>query len=187
MTATTDRTIRKIQILGLLVALAWGVTTLDTYIYHHQLIHFGIIPRNPIGLRGILLAPFLHANYLHVAVNTLPFIALGWTIMAQAIANFTIVSLICLVVGGLGTWLCGPTNFVYIFGAGGLICGYICYLLSLYYFDRRLRGAAFTAMAIGCAYGIVRSSLPAVSGILWQEVVFGCVGGILAAQLVYKK
>ncbi len=187
MTADTDRTITKIQILGTLVALAWGVTTSDIYIYHHELIHFGIIPRNPIGLRGILFAPFLHANYLHLAVNTLTFIALAWTIMAQEIANFTIVSMICLVVGGLGTWLCGPTHFGYIFGAGGLIFGHISYLLALYYWDRRLRTSGFIALFIGCTYSFARASMPVISGILWQEVIFGCVGGILAAKLVFKK
>jgi membrane associated rhomboid family serine protease len=188
MTTTTDRTNAKIQILGTLVALAWIVTILDTCVYDRQLIHFGIIPRDPIGLRGILLAPFLHANYLHLAVNTIPFIVLGWSIMAQAIANFTIVSIICLVVGGLGTWLSGPTNFVYIFGAGGLICGYISYLLALYYFfDRRLQSSGLIALFIGCTYGIVRANLPAVSGILWQEVIFGCVSGLLSAKLVFKK
>ncbi|WP_181243768.1 rhomboid family intramembrane serine protease [Chamaesiphon polymorphus] len=191
MTKTANRNITKIQILGALVALAWGVTTLDIYFYHHELLQFGILPRDPIGLRGILFAPFLHSNYTHLIVDTIPFVALGWLIMEQAIANFTIVSLICLVLGGSSAWIVGPaadSSFVYFIGAAPLINGYISYLFALYYFDRRLWSSAFEALAIGCAYWIVRTNLPAIELAIWPgSILCGCVGGIWAARLVYRK
>jgi membrane associated rhomboid family serine protease len=191
MTKTANRSITKIQILGALVALAWGVTTLDIYFYNHELLDFGIIMRDPIGLRGILFAPFLHQNYTHLIVDTIPFVALGWMIMAQAIANFTIVSLICLVLSGLGVWIFGPTAdsaFVHFIGTAGLINGYVSYLLALNYFDRRLRSSALEALIIGCAYWIVRTNLPAIEVSIWPGGLFcGCVGGIWAAKLVYRK
>ena len=31
---------------------------------------FGIVPRTVAGLRGILFAPFLHANFTHLIANT---------------------------------------------------------------------------------------------------------------------
>jgi membrane associated rhomboid family serine protease len=191
MTKTANRTITKVQILGVLIALAWGVTTLDMYFYNHELAQFGIIMRNPIGLRGILFAPFLHHNYTHLIVDTIPFIALGWMIMAQAIANFTIASLICLILSGLGVWIFGPTadsGAVYFIGAAGLINGYVSYLLALYYFDRRLWSSALEALIIGCAYWIIRTNLPAIEISIWPGGLFcGCVGGIWAAKLVYRK
>jgi Rhomboid family len=192
MTKTANRSITKIQILGALVALAWGVTTLDIYFYHHELLQFGITPRDPIGLRGILFAPFLHHNYIHLITDTIPFLALGWMIMAQAIANFTIVSLICLVLSGLSVWIAGPaadSAYLHFIGAAALINGYLSYLLALYYFDRRLWSSALEALIIGCAYWIVRTNLqPIIEVSIWPGSIFcGCVGGIWAARLVYRK
>jgi membrane associated rhomboid family serine protease len=192
MTKTANRSITKIQILGALVALAWGVTTLDIYFYNHELLNFGIITRDPIGLRGILFAPFLHQNYTHLITDTIPFIALGWMIMAQAIANFTIVSLICLVLSGLGAWIVGPTadsETLHFIGAASLIYSYVSYLIGLYYFDRRLWSSALEALIIGCAYWIVRTNyLPVIELSIWPGSIFcGCVGGIWAARLVYRK
>jgi membrane associated rhomboid family serine protease len=189
MTATTDRTITKIQILGSLVALALLVTELQLGIGRYQMRWFGIIPRYPSGLLGILFAPFLHEDYRHLLIDTIPFMALGWAIMARSIANFTPVSLICLGISGLGIWLTGYTSKVLYIGSGGLIYGYISYLLALYCFNRRSIGSAVVALAICCTYSIVRagSSSWSLSGNLWQEVIFGCMGGLLAAKLVFKK
>lgn len=76
-----------------------------------------------------------------------------------------------------------------IIGSGGLIYGYISYLLAVYCLDRRSIGSAVVALALGCTYSIVRaaSSSWSLSGNLWQEVIFGCVGGLLSAKLVFKK
>ncbi len=194
MKSTTNRTSTKVRILGALVALAWGVLTIDTFIYHHELLRFGIVARNPIGLRGILFAPFLYFNYQSLFIDTIAFALLGWLIMKQAIANFTIVSIICSIVGGLSIWLTGLASPVYYGGAGSLICGYASYLLALGYFDRRLRGDGLTALAIGCIYLLVRSRLPLLSefgwhtlGLSWLEIICECLGGVLAAKLVFKK
>ena len=93
----------QISILITLVGLMWGLEILDTFVFNHGLDTLGILPRQPIGLRGILFSPFLHANFAHLIANTVPFIVLGWLIMAQSITNFVIVSVICIVLGGLGT------------------------------------------------------------------------------------
>jgi membrane associated rhomboid family serine protease len=190
MAATTDRITTKIQILGTFVTLAWLVILSTYFSSIYLLLWYGIIPRQPIGLRGILFAPFLHEDGTHLLIDTIPFVALGWAIMARSIANFTPVSLICLGISGLGIWLTGHTSKVsYIVGSGGLIYGYISYLLAVYCLDRRSIGSAVVALAIGCTYSIVRagSSSWFLSGNLWQEVIFGCMGGLLAAKLVFKK
>lgn len=195
MKSTTDRTSTKVRILGALVAVAWIVLAVDTFIYHHELLRFGIVARNPIGLRGILFAPFLYFNYQYLFIDSIAFALLGWSIMKQAIANFTIVSIICSVVGGSSIWLTGRAEpEVYYGGAGALICGYASYLIALGYFDRRLRGDGLMALVIGCVYLVARSRLPLLSefgwhtlGASWLEFTCECLGGVLAAKLVFKK
>jgi membrane associated rhomboid family serine protease len=172
----------QISILVTLVAMMWGIEILDTFVFQHGLDTFGILPRQPIGLRGILFAPFLHGSFAHLSANTLPFIVLGWLIMARNISDFTIVSIVCMVVGGLGTWLFG-NHGVHI-GASGVIFGYLGFLLTRCYFDRRL-SSGLIALFVGCTYGsVLWGILPSLPSISWEGHLFGFLGGILAAKLV---
>jgi membrane associated rhomboid family serine protease len=172
----------QILILATLVGLMWGLEILDTFVFRNGLDSLGIIPRNPIGLRGLLFAPFLHGGFAHLAANTIPFVVLGWLIMARSITDFFVVSVICMVVGGLGTWLFGATA-VHI-GASGVIFGYLGFLLARYYFDRRL-SSGLIALFVGCSYGsVLWGVLPSVPGISWEGHLFGFLSGILAARVL---
>jgi membrane associated rhomboid family serine protease len=172
----------QILILATLVGLMWGLEILDTFVFRDGLDSLGILPRNMIGLRGILFAPFLHGGFGHLAANTIPLIVLGWLIMAGSIADFFVVSIICMVIGGLGTWLFGATALHV--GASGVIFGYLGFLLARYYFDRRL-SSGLIALFVGCSYGsVLWGVLPSVPGISWEGHLFGFLSGILAARVV---
>ncbi len=174
----------QIWILGSIVGLMWLVEVLDVSVFRYQLDTWGILPRHAIGLRGILFAPFLHGNYAHLSANTVPFMILGWLIMSQSIANFVIVSIICMFVGGFGTWLFGATALH--IGASGVVFGYLGYLIALYFFDRRL-SSGLIALFVGCTYGSVLWGIfPSLPGISWEGHLFGLLSGILAAKLVPK-
>lgn len=174
----------QITILVALVGVMWGIEILDTSVFHHGLDLLGILPRQPIGIRGIIFAPFLHASFAHLAANTLPFIVLGWLVMSQSIADFAIVSIICMLFGGLGTWLFGA-NGLHI-GASGVIFGYLGFLLTRYYFDRRL-SSGLVALFVGCTYGsVLWGVLPSMPGISWEGHLFGFLSGIFAAKFVVK-
>jgi membrane associated rhomboid family serine protease len=174
----------QVSILVALVAIMWGIEILDAGVFRHGLDTLGILPRQPIGLRGILFAPFLHGSFTHLMANTVPFIVLGWLVMAQSIADFAIVSIICMVVGGLGTWAFAA-NGLHI-GASGVIFGYLGFLLARAYFDRRLSSGAI-ALFVGSTYGTVLWGIfPSTPGISWEGHLFGFLAGILAAKLVTK-
>jgi membrane associated rhomboid family serine protease len=174
----------QVSILVALVAIMWGIEILDAGVFQHGLDTLGILPRQPIGLRGILFAPFLHGSFAHLMANTVPFVVLGWLVMAQSIADFAIVSIICMVVGGLGTWAFGA-NGLHI-GASGVIFGYLGFLLARAYFDRRLSSGA-VALFVGSTYGTVLWGIfPSTPGISWEGHLFGFLAGILAAKLVTK-
>jgi membrane associated rhomboid family serine protease len=174
----------QVSILVALIAIMWGIEILDVSVFHHGLGTLGILPRQPIGLRGILFAPFLHGSFAHLIANTVPFIVLGWLVMAQSIADFAIVSIICMVVGGLGTWAFAA-NGLHI-GASGVIFGYLGFLLARAYFDRRLSSGAI-GLFVGSTYGTVLWGIfPSTPGISWEGHLFGFLAGILAAKLVTK-
>ncbi len=186
MKEIVDELKTQIAILATLVAIMWGLEILDQSIFRYGLDSLGILPRQAIGLRGILFAPFLHGGFGHLAANTVPFLILGWLIMAQSIADFAIVSIICMLVGGFGTWIFGA-NGLHI-GASGVVFGYLGFLLARGYFDRRLSSGAI-ALLVGSTYGTILLSgiLPSARGISWEGHLFGFLAGIIAAKLLATK
>jgi membrane associated rhomboid family serine protease len=171
-------------ILASLVAVMWALEGLDTFIFGGGLNSLGILPRQPIGLRGILFAPFLHGSFSHLSANTAPFIVLGWLVMLRRISDFVSVSAIVMVVGGLGTWLFGAQGMH--IGASGVIFGYLGFLLARCYFDRRL-SSGIIALFVGGTYGtILWGVLPTMPGVSWEGHLFGFIGGIIAAACVKR-
>ena len=58
------------------VALLWVVTLLDWGL-GLELTRFGVRPRSPAGLPGVLFAPLLHGSFSHLISNSLPLMVLG--------------------------------------------------------------------------------------------------------------
>jgi membrane associated rhomboid family serine protease len=171
------------KILGSLVAVFWIITFINEIFLRGRLNSLGILPHNPIGLRGILFAPFLHGGFYHVAANTVPFIVLGWLVMLRNISDFYFVSIIAALVGGLGTWLIGDPRSVHI-GASGVIFGYFGYLLFRGYFERSFVAISIS-LVIAVTYGsLIWGVLPTRSYISWEGHLFGFIGGIIAAKLL---
>ncbi len=175
-------------ILGIFVAIFWILEIIDFVVFHGRggLDQYGIVPHNIIGLRGILFAPFLHGGFRHLIANTLPFITLGWLVMLQETSDFFLVTLITMVVSGLGTWLLGSPNSVHI-GASSLIFGYLGFLLLRGFFQRNLP-SIFLSIAVGILYGgLIWGVLPTDPRVSWEGHLFGFVGGIISAYFIGKK
>lgn len=178
----------QILILGSCVALAWGLELFDLFVlkggynFRGGLDVYGIIPRNPIGLRGILFAPFLHGGLGHLIGNTVPFLVLGWLVMLRETSDFFVVSILSALVSGLGTWMFGATGTH--LGASGVIFGYLGYLLARGYFERSAF-AIMMSLFVGALYGsLIWGILPLQQGISWEGHLFGFIGGILSAKLL---
>ncbi|NJK36027.1 MAG: rhomboid family intramembrane serine protease [Oscillatoriales cyanobacterium SM2_2_1] len=173
----------QVSILGSLVVTMWAIEIADQVLFRQGLDRFGIRPRDLGGLWGIGVAPFLHGSLYHLIGNTVPFLVLGWLVMVRRVADFALVSLISMVIGGLGTWLIGAAGSVHI-GASGMIFGYLGYLLFRGFFERSL-GAIALSVAVALGYGsMVWGILPSNPYISWEGHLFGFIGGIIAAKLL---
>jgi membrane associated rhomboid family serine protease len=172
----------QVIILACFVGAMWALEIIDSAL-GGALNQFGIVPRNLIGLRGILFAPFLHGNFAHLIANTIPFITLGWFVMLRRTSDFFWVTAIAMLIGGLGTWLIAPAYTVHI-GASGVIFGYLGFLISRGYFERSF-GSIIFSLIVGLAYGgLIWGVLPGQIGISWQGHLFGFIGGVVAAWLM---
>jgi membrane associated rhomboid family serine protease len=168
-------------ILACFIALIWLLELIDWIIFDHSLDAYGIKPRSVSGLRGIFFMPFLHANFGHVLANTVPFIILGALVMMRRVRDFFIISIIIILVSGLGVWLFGGSGTVHI-GASALVFGYLGFLLLRAYFEWSLT-SIIIAVAVGLMYsGLIWGVLPVNPGVSWQGHLFGFLGGVLAAQ-----
>ncbi len=187
LTNLWERAKTPLAVLGGLIFLIWVLELIDWLIFDGALDGYGIKPRTANGLIGILYAPFLHGGFGHLMANTMPILILGGLIIvSRGLKEFFIVTGMVMIIGGLGTWLVGPSFSVHI-GASGLVFGYFGFLLLMAYFERSCQ-AIVVAVAVLFIYGgLIWGILPRGDGISWQSHLFGLVGGILAAYLLGKR
>ncbi len=170
-------------VLGGFVLAFWLLEIVDHFLFGQALNGLGVRPRSSDGLLGIVLAPFLHGNFAHLAANTIPFVVLGWFVMLQGVTRFWLVTVITAVVSGFGMWLLGESRTVHI-GASGLIFGYFGYLLLRGYFERSASAVLWTILVVVLYGSMILGVLPGQMGISWQAHLFGFLGGGLAAYLL---
>ena len=175
------------QGLGLLlgiIATMWLLEAINS-VDHNALDNgAGIVPRNLDHLWAIFTSPFLHANfYPHLVDNTIPLAFMGIIIALRGARRLAVVTLIVIVIGGLGTWLIAPAHSNTI-GASGLVFGYATYLLARGLFNRSALEIG-VGLIVGVVWGgaLIASVVPH-SGVSWQAHVCGAVGGVLAAWLL---
>ena len=174
-----------IKLVLTLLAVMWLLEIIDQVLLGQFLNNFGIRPRTPIGLLGIVLAPFLHSNLAHLAANSVPFAVLALLILARDPDEFWLVTVIVWLVSGLGVWLFAPANTIHI-GASGVIFGYLGFLLFRGFFDRKSL-SIIVAIFVGMVYGwVLLGVLPLQAGISWQGHLFGLIGGAIAARVATR-
>jgi membrane associated rhomboid family serine protease len=181
LSADDRQRVRGLVLVGGMAALMWLVEVVD--LVAGDLDSAGIRPRDPDGLPGVVLAPFLHGGFGHLLGNTVPFLVLGAAIALSGLARIAVVAAIVAVVGGLGTWLVAPAGTVHI-GASGLVFGFAAYLVARGAFSRRALhlGVGLLVLAVygtTLAFGFVPTP-----GVSWQGHLFGAVGGVVAARVV---
>jgi len=108
---------------------------------------------------------------------------MGVIIALRGARRLAAVTLIVIVVGGLGTWLISPAGAP-IVGASGLVFGYATYLFARGIFNRSLLEIA-VGLVVGILWGgVLVASVVPHPGVSWQDHVCGAVGGVIAAWLL---
>ena len=167
-----------------IVLLMWLVEVINT-LDSNRLDNDGIYSRNFDHLWGIFTAPFIHGSFQHLIDNTIPFVFMGVIIALHGARRLALVTLIVIVIGGLGTWLVSPSGAV-TFGASGLVFGYATYLFARGFFDRSAL-EVLVGLIVGVVWGgaLVASVVPH-AGVSWQGHVCGAIAGVIAAALLRR-
>ncbi|MGH2858273.1 MAG: rhomboid family intramembrane serine protease [Solirubrobacteraceae bacterium] len=170
-------------LLAGIVAIMWLLEAINS-IDHNALDNEGAIhPRDLGNVWSIFTSPFLHVSFQHLIDNTIPFVFMGVIIALRGAARLALVTLVVIVVGGLGTWLIAPEHTATV-GASGVVFGYATYLFTRGLFDRSLLEIG-VGVVVGVVWGgALASSVVPHAGVSWQAHVCGAVGGVVAAWLL---
>lgn len=164
------------------VILMWVLEVRDYLQPEASFDHFGISPRNIIGLRGILFAPFLHGDLPHLFSNTFPLLILGGLILWSSVEEFWIATFLSMFIGGGGVWAFGVTGTTHV-GASILVFGYMGYLLMRGFLVKNTT-SIYIAAGVLFFYGgsMIYGVLPVSVGVSWEGHLFGCIGGMMGAH-----
>lgn len=141
---------------------------------------WGIYPRTPEGLRGVLLSPFIHGNLEHLYNNTLPILVLMAALRYFYREQSVRVIGYGILVSGMLTWIIGRESFH--IGASGLI-----YVLTAFIFFKGIRTKHYRLVALSLAVILVYGStvwyvFPGIEKeISWEGHLAGLVTGFAFA------
>ena len=142
---------------------------------------FGIRPREPVGLVGVVFAPLLHGNWPHLAANAVPLLVLLTFLFWNPRYHPTAALISIWILSGLGTWCLGRAGTLHI-GASSLVYGLVAYLMLSGILLRSWR-AFLVALFVGLAFsGIWYGILPQDGPISWEGHLSGAIAGLLAAR-----
>ncbi len=177
-----DRLSRHAAFLAGWLAVLWGLEWFDS-VTASNLDQWGIQPHTWRGLTGVLVAPFLHAGFDHLAVNSVTLIALAWLTLLTGWHPFWIVTALAGWGGGVAIWLTAREGTTHL-GCSGLCFGYLGYLILHGVLKRSLPWLILSA-GVAIVYGTLVTGLLPKGGaeISWEGHLFGVLFGSLAAGI----
>ncbi|HEV8255764.1 MAG TPA: rhomboid family intramembrane serine protease [Casimicrobiaceae bacterium] len=160
------------------VALLW-VVQLSNWGLDLDLERFGVRPRQLTGLPGILLAPLVHAGFIHLIANSLPLVVLGTT-MLHLYPKSALRVLPAVYLGpGVAVWLFARSS-IHV-GGSGLVYGLFGYILVAGII-RRDRRAIAASLLVCFMYGaLVWGVLPIKPEFSWETHLAAALIGVVLA------
>ncbi|MEU6315704.1 rhomboid family intramembrane serine protease [Streptomyces sp. NPDC047014] len=176
----TGRAKAAAQLMVGWVALLWLIELVDL-LTGHALDGYGVAPRDPDHLIGVVAHPFLHFGFGHVAANSWPLLVFGFIAALSGIRRLLAVSAIITLAVGVGAWLIAPPDTLGA-GASGLVFGLFGYVVVRGFVERKPLNA-LTGVAVAAVWGstIFFGVLPTDSGVGWYAHLIGLVAGVLVA------
>ena len=155
----------KIDLQKFLIPLSFPlilwIIYLISYIFNIDLTRMGLLPRNLIGLLGIVTSPLIHADFSHLISNTIPLTILGVIIFSFYPKVSYILFIFIYILTGLLVWIFARQ--VFHIGASGVVYGFVSFLFFSGIFRRDNKSIAL-ALVITFLYG----------GLVWGMIP-GCL------------
>lgn len=162
---------------GILIFLMWLVKVVEV-IFVLDFTEAGILPLSTEGLPGILLSPFVHADFKHLFSNTLPLFFLSvalfyfYSDLALKIYGWT------FLLTGLSVWIAGrPLWHV---GASGLVYGLVSFLFFSGIIRKYFRLIALSLLIVFLYGSMVWGIFPGIyKNVSWESHMLGFISGVV--------
>jgi membrane associated rhomboid family serine protease len=178
--------LRAMLVPILLVTIMWAVKIIEV-VGGYKLSFLGIYPLKWESLPGILLTPFIHADFRHLSANTVPIFILGSALFYFYRNIAWRILLLIWIFTGIWVWIGARPS--YHIGASGIVYG-----LSAFIFVsgiiRKHTGLMAIALIVVFLYGsLIWGIFPEFfpqERISWESHLYGLVAGVVLA-FYYRK
>jgi membrane associated rhomboid family serine protease len=173
-----------IRNLLIFILVLWGVRIVDSLL-PTDLCQFGIVPRNLVGLLGLIFAPFLHGNYFHLISNTVPVFVLLLILFFFYPKNAWTVIIESVLIGGGLVWLFGRSASHV--GISGLIYSLAAFLIVAGIYKKDMKSLILSIAVLTAYGGLIWGIFPGRYWISWEGHLFGALAGGIVAYFQFKK
>jgi membrane associated rhomboid family serine protease len=159
------------MLLWLIKALEWAVALDFGFL--------GILPRTLSGTMGIITAPLVHGDVLHLISNTFPLLLLGVSVFyfydRIALEVFAWIYFMS------GFWVWMAARDAYHIGASGLVYGLVAFLFFSGLFRRDTKSLTISLIVIFLYGGMLQGLFPTNERISWESHLLGALAGAFCA------
>jgi len=142
---------------------------------------YGIYPRTLTGSVGIIVSPFIHADFIHLLSNTLPYIS--FTLLLFYFYKNVAWEVFIWIYLTTGIWVWAFAREAYHIGASGVIYGLASFLLLSGLLSKNIQLIAISLIVLflygGMFYGISPEFV--AQNVSWESHLLGAVSGVLIA------
>ena len=169
---------------GIFVILMWLVK-ISEILFEADFTKGGIYPQTVKGLPGIVLSPFIHADFRHLFNNTIPLFLLSLALFYFYSEVALIVFLWNWLLTGIFVWLAGRAAWH--IGASGLVYGLASFLFFSGIIRRYFRLVALSLLIVFLYGSMVWGIFPGVyQNVSWESHMVGAFSGVIQA-ILYRK
>ncbi len=164
------------------IAILWGIQVINKLL-SYKLNVLGIHPRHPLGLIGIVFSPFLHKDFQHLFLNTIPLFILLNVLVLYGVHTAIYATIVIGVFCGLAIWLMGRKG-VHI-GASAIVFGYFGFALGGAFYTHNFITILAAALSLFYLGSILVGLIPTRSQVSWEGHLAGFIAGILYSYYLF--
>ena len=186
----SNKFVKSIVFPSLLVLLLWVIHIIQVIsvniLNQGDFGGLGIRPQTISGLKGILFAPLIHADFQHLISNSIPMLVLTTIIMFfyRKVAYRSLIMIYILT--GIAVWLFARQQ-VYHIGASGVVYGLVAFVFWSGVFRRSLQSIVLALIVTFLYSGYFMGILPNQEGISWESHLMGGLVGIFTSYWYRKE
>jgi membrane associated rhomboid family serine protease len=166
---------------SILLVVLISITKVMEYLFQIDLVQYGLYPRDPEHLYGIITIPFLHSGWEHLFNNATALFVLGWMLFHfyRPVAWKSL--MIIYLLSGLWLWIGGRAS--YHIGASAVIYGLAGFLFVGGIVRKHLPLMGISLLVLFLYGSMIWGIFPIKEEMSWEGHFFGLLAGVAIAYL----